>query len=41
MGSPVGPVLSGIFMTELENNEIPTFGDNITFWRSVWKTNEY
>ena len=33
MGSPLGPVLAGIFMAELETRIIPTVTDNISHWR--------
>ena len=33
MGSPLGPVLAGIFMVELETRIIPTVTDNISQWR--------
>ena len=32
MGSPLGPVLAGIFMVELETRIIPTVTDNISHW---------
>ena len=33
MGSPLGPVIAGIFMVELENTLIPTLVDKLLFWR--------
>ena len=33
MGSPLGPVLAGIFMVELETRIMPTVTDNISHWR--------
>ena len=33
MGSPQGPVLSGIFMIELENSLVPTLNESMTLWR--------
>ena len=33
MGSPLGPVLSGIFMVELENNLIHTLSEHLTCWK--------
>ena len=33
MGSPIGLVLTGIFMAELETRIIPTVTDNISHWR--------
>ena len=33
MGSPLGPVLAGIFMAELESRIIPTVTDSISHWR--------
>ena len=33
MGSPSGPVLTGIFMVELENWIIPTLGDTVLNWK--------
>ena len=33
MGSPLGPVLSGIFMVELENSLVPTLNESMTIWR--------
>ena len=33
MDSPLGPVLAGIFMVELETRVIPTVTDNISHWR--------
>ena len=33
MGSPLGPVLSGIFMVELENRLVLTLNDSMTLWR--------
>ena len=33
MGSPLGPVIAGIFMVELETYLVPTLGNCITFWR--------
>ena len=34
IGSPLGPVLSGIFMVKLENSLIPTLNESMTLWRS-------
>ena len=34
IGSPLGPVLSGIFMVKLENSLIPTLNESMTSWRS-------
>ena len=33
MGSPLGPVLSGIFMVELENNLIHTLSEHLICWK--------
>ena len=33
MGSPLGPVLTDIFMVELETKVIPTVIDSIYHWR--------
>ena len=33
MGSPLGPVLSGIFMVELENSLVPTLNQSMTLWQ--------
>ena len=33
MGSPLGPVLSEIFMVELENSLVPTLNESMTLWR--------
>ena len=33
MGSPLRPVLSGIFMVELENSLVPTLNEIMTLWR--------
>ena len=33
MGSPLGPVIAGIFMVELETCLVPTLENCITFWR--------
>ena len=33
MGSPLGPVLSDIFMIELETSFIPELTDYIEFWK--------
>ena len=33
MGSPLGPVLSGIFMVELENNLIHTLSEHLSCWK--------
>ena len=33
MESPLGPVLSGIFMVELENNLVPTLNESMTLWQ--------
>ena len=33
MGSPSGPVLTGIFMVELENWIIPTLGNTVLNWK--------
>ena len=34
IGSPLGPVLSGIFMVKLENSLIPTLNESMTSRRS-------
>ena len=33
MGSPLGPVLTGIFMTELETSIIPFLGRSVLKWK--------
>ena len=33
MGSPLGPVLTDIFMVELENNIVPVLGGNLSLWK--------
>ena len=33
MGSPLAPVLSGIFMVKLENSLVPTLNESTTLWR--------
>ena len=33
MGSPLGPVLAGIFMVELERSLVPKLSNYIKFWR--------
>ena len=33
MGSPLGPVLSGIIMVELENSIAPRFNSHLPFWK--------
>ena len=33
MGSPVGPVLAGIFMVEFETSVIPTLGRLLFKWK--------
>ena len=33
MGSPLGPVLSGIFMVELESNLIDTLSEHLACWK--------
>ena len=33
MGSPVGPVLAGIFMVELKNRLVPTLGNMVLNWK--------
>lgn len=33
MGSPLGPVIAGIFMVELENTLVPTLSDSLLFWK--------
>ena len=33
MGSPLGPILAGIFMTELENTLVPELKQCIKNWR--------
>ena len=33
MGSPLGPVLAGIFMVELETSVIPTLGRLLLKWK--------
>ena len=35
MGSPLGPVLSGIFMVKLENSLVPTLHESKTLWRCL------
>ena len=35
MGSPLGPVLSGMFMVELENSLVPTFHESMTLWQCL------
>ena len=32
MGSPLGPVQSGIFMVKLENGLVPTLNESMTFY---------
>ena len=32
MRSPLGPVLSGIFMVEIENSFVPTLSESMTLW---------
>ena len=34
MGSPLGPVIAGIFMIELEKNVIPMLSQSMTSWKS-------
>ena len=34
-GSPLGPVLSGTFMSELENSLVPTLNENMALWRRI------
>ena len=33
MGSPLGPVLSEIFMVELKNSLVPTLNESMTLWQ--------
>ena len=33
MGSPLGPVLAGIFMVELKNRLVPTLGNMVLNWK--------
>ncbi|XP_066923228.1 uncharacterized protein [Clytia hemisphaerica] len=33
MGSPLGPVIAGIFMVELETNIVPKMSDNVKIWK--------
>ena len=33
MGSPLGPVIAGIFMVELENSIIPNLMEHISSWK--------
>ena len=33
MGSPLGPVLAGIFMVELERTVLPTLKDHMSTWK--------
>ena len=33
MGSPLGPVIAGIFMVELERNLLPTLSQYMTSWK--------
>ena len=33
MGSPLGPVLAGIFMVELETTIVPTLTEYLLFWK--------
>ena len=33
MGSPLGPVLAGIFMVELKNSLVPTLGNMVLNWK--------
>ena len=33
MGSPLGPVIAGIFMVELERNLLPTLSQYMTNWK--------
>ena len=33
MGSPLGPVLAGIIMVELENYMVPRLSNHLHFWR--------
>ena len=33
MGSPLGPILAGIFMVELENTLVPKLKQKIKNWR--------
>ena len=42
MGFPLGPVLSGIFMEELENTLVPTLSNHLMSWkRYVDDTNSF
>ena len=33
MGSPLGPVIAGIFMVELETKLLTSFGNSVQLWR--------
>ena len=33
MGSPLGPIIVGIFMVELERNLLPTLSQYMTSWK--------
>ena len=33
MGSPLGPVLAGIIMVELENSIVPKLNSHLQFWK--------
>jgi len=33
MGSPLGPVIAGIFMVEVKTTLVPTLGEHINLWR--------
>ena len=33
MGSPLAPVLAGIFMVELERSIVPTLSEYVSFWK--------
>ena len=32
MGSPLGPVIANIFMSELENDLVPQLGEQMSLW---------
>ena len=33
MGSPLGPVLAGIIMVELQNSVVPQLNNHLRFWK--------
>ena len=33
MGSPLGPIIAGIFMVELENTLVPSLSEHLLFWK--------